>query len=321
MKRENLCVKVLSLFSGIGGIDLGFMQAGFEVVWANEIDRDACITYKVNFPEANLIEGDIRNISANVLPDFDVLVAGFPCQPFSLAGKQRGFNDRRGNLFFEISRIVDVKRPRVVFLENVANLIVHDRGKTFLVIYNSLAQFGYAVRYAVMDSKDYGNVPQGRKRVYIVAFLDYEQCKRFKYPEKMELTNTLSCILQRDVRHDDFYYYDEKSRYFNDLVKIVKDKEAVYRIFDYGISKEGFKVCPTLTATMGTMKDRIPIILDDFGIRKLTAYECLALQGFPKGFIFKGISLYSAYKQIGNSVVVPLINRIAIKIKESFCIQ
>ena len=132
-------IKVGSLFSGIGGIDLGFEQAGFEIAWSNDIDAEVCKTYRHNFPNTQLIEGDVRDIDPRTLPDIDVLIAGFPCQPFSIMGYRRGFKDPRGNLFFEISRFIDVKRPRVVFLENVRNLMEHDDGKTFLVIYNTLA--------------------------------------------------------------------------------------------------------------------------------------------------------------------------------------
>lgn len=309
--------RVCSLFAGMGGIDLGFKQAGFKIVWANECDHDAAITYRVNFVDENLVEEDIRKVNPRVIPDFDILVAGFPCQPFSTAGLQRGFADPRGNLFFEISKVLDVKKPPIVFLENVENLIAHDNGKTFLVIYNTLAQFGYAVKYKVMDSQEYGNVPQHRKRIFIVGFLDYEQCERFSFPEPIERTVELNDIIDRSIKHDNIYYYDNSSKFYNELKTVVTDTKAVYRIYDRGLTHYPFYVCPTLTASMGLRKDRIPIIKDDFGIRKITPLECLALQGFPKDFMFKGISLNSAYKQCGNSVVVPVIRRIAKKIKES----
>ena len=125
-------MRVASLFSGIGGIDLGFQQAGFDIVWANEFDKDAARTYRKNLGGEHLVEKDIRAVDVTSIPDFDVLVAGFPCQPFSSAGKQKGFQDPRGNLFFEIARVVEAKRPSVVFLENVSNLVQHDDGKTFL---------------------------------------------------------------------------------------------------------------------------------------------------------------------------------------------
>ena len=310
-------MKVCSLFSGIGGIDLGFKQAGFDIVWANEFDRDAATTYRVNFGDNHLVERDIREINPHDIPDFDVLVAGFPCQPFSIAGKKKGFKDPRGNLFFEIGRIIDVKRPPIVFLENVANLVEHDEGRTFLVIYNTLAQFGYAVKYKVMDSHEYGDVPQQRKRIFIVAFLDYEQCERFSFPEPVKKTIQLNDIIDRSIKHDDVYYYNQGSFYYDELVKIVTDKRALYKIDDHGVSKRKYYVCPTLTANMGTFPDRVPIIKDDFGIRKITPLECLVLQGFPKDFVFKGISLNSAYKQCGNSVVVPVIRRIAEQISKA----
>ena len=310
-------LKVASLFSGIGGIDLGFQQAGFDIVWANEFDHDAATTYRVNFGDKHLVEKDIRQVNPHDIPDFDVLVAGFPCQPFSIVGKQKGFDDPRGNLFFEIGRIIDIKRPPIVFLENVENLIEHDDGKTFLVIYNTLAQFGYAVKYKVLDSLEYGNVPQHRNRIFIVAFLDYDQCARFNFPEPIERTVQLNDILDRTVKHDDIYYYNASSFYYDEMVKTVTDKRALYKINDHGVSPKKNFICPTLTANMGTYPDRVPIIKDDFGVRKITPLECLALQGFPKDFIFKGISLNSAYKQCGNSVVVPVVRRIAEKIKST----
>lgn len=305
-----------SLFSGIGGIDLGFMQAGFNIVWVNEFDRDAAKTYRHNFGGEHLVERDIKSVNSEDIPDFDVLVAGFPCQPFSIAGKQKGFEDPRGNLFFEIARIVKDKRPPVIFLENVANLLEHDDGKTFLTIYNALVPYGYTFKYRVMDAIEYGNVPQHRTRIFIVAFLDYEKCERFEFPDKIKLTTKLNDILVRGEKHDVSYYYTDDSVYYEDLQRIVTDKAALYKIYDSGVSRKAHYVCPTLTANMGTFPDRVPIIRDDYGIRKITPYECLALQGFPKEYKFPKIPMASAYKQCGNSVVVPVIRRIAEKIKE-----
>lgn len=306
---------VCSLFSGIGGIDLAFMQAGFDIVWANEFDHDAATTYRANLGDKHLVEKDIRHVNPIDIPDFDVLIAGFPCQPFSIAGKQKGFDDPRGDLFFEIVRIVESKRPKVIFLENVANLLQHDDGKTFLTIYNALAPYGYSLRYRVMDAIEYSNIPQHRKRIYIVAFTDFDVCERFEFPEKIKLEQELKDIFNRNIKHDSCYYYTENSVYYNDLKRIVTNGEAIYRILDSGVSRKAHNVCPTLTANMGTYPDRVPIILDNYGIRKITPYECLALQGFPKDFKFFNISLASAYKQCGNSVVVPVIRRIAEKIR------
>ncbi len=309
-------MRVCSLFSGIGGIDLGFQQAGFDIVWANEIDKDAAITYRYNFGSNQLVEKDIRKVDTAEIPDFDILVAGFPCQPFSIGGFKKGFNDPRGNIFFQIERVVEAKRPKVIFLENVSNLLEHDDGKSFLTVYNALAPYGYAFKYQVMDAFEYGNVPQHRLRVFIVGFLDEEKCERFSFPDKIECTVNLNDLIDRKNKHADCYYYNESNFYYNDLKTIVTDRRCLYKIFDDGVSKKKYFVCPTLTANMGTYPDRVPIVIDDFGIRKITPYECLALQGFPKTYKFPNISLNSAYKQCGNSVVVPVIQSIATNIKE-----
>ena len=309
-------MKVCSLFSGIGGIDLAFQQAGFEIAWANEFDHDAAETYRHNFGQEHLVECDIKRVTTKDIPNFDVLVAGFPCQPFSLAGRQKGFDDPRGNLFFEIARIVKDKQPDVVFLENVANLLEHDDGRTFLTVYNALVPYGYTLKYRIMDSLEYGNIPQHRPRIFIVAFRDYQKCERFEFPDKIKLDIKLNDILVRSIKHDDIYYYNESSIYYEDLKRIVTDKNALYKINDSGVSKKAHFVSPTLLANMGTFPDRVPIIRDDYGIRKITPYECLSLQGFPKEYRFPKIPMESSYKQCGNSVVVPVIRRIAEKIKE-----
>lgn len=306
---------ICSLFSGIGGIDLGFLQAGFDVAWANEMDAAACKTYRHNFKHLNLVEGDIKKIPANEIPDFDVLTAGFPCQPFSIAGLQKGFKDRDGNLFFEITRIIDTKRPKVVFLENVPNLIEHDDGKTFLVIYNGLAQFGYAVYYRVLASNDYGNLPQIRKRIYIVAVREDIAERVYQYPEPVELTLKSDDIINRSVRQHDIYYYTEGKMY-DRLIAHMKDRKAIYRITDTEVRWTKNQMCPTLTANMGTHKDRVHVVWDNYGVRKMTLREGLDFQGFPKDFYFpKTITIEDAYKQIGNTVSVPVIRRLAESIK------
>ena len=304
---------VCSLFAGIGGIDIGFQQVGFNVVWANEYDFAACRTYRKNFGNSNLVEGDIRDIPASSIPNFDVLTAGFPCQPFSIAGKQKGFDDKRGNLFFEITRIIDAKRPKVVFLENVPNLMEHDNGRTFLVIFNSLAQFGYTVYYKVMPANEYGNLPQIRKRIYITAI--HESINgSYKHPEPLELTLKSVDIIHRHERQNEIYYYNG-SALFSYFESYMKDKKAIYRPTDTEVRLTKNQMCPTLTANMGTYPNRVPVVWDDYGIRKLTLRECLDFQGFPKDYYFPNtITIDDAYKQIGNSVCVPVIKRIAMQL-------
>ena len=307
-------MRVGSLFSGIGGIDLGFVQAGHSIAWANEIDEAAVKTYKVNFPKTQIIQCDVRNLKFETLEDVEIIAAGFPCQPFSIMGYKRGFNDSRGNLFFEIARAIDIIRPRYVFLENVKNLLYHDNGKTFLVIYNTLVQFGYYVKYKVIDAKDV-NIPQNRARIFIVAFREYSDSVNFEFPETIPLERTIEDFIDRSVKHDEYYYYNNDSKYYERLNERVTS-QGIYRIDDSGIAKRQWKICPTLKANMGTYHDRVPIIRDDFGIRKLTIRECLDFQGFPDTFKFKGVSIENAYKQIGNTVCVPIIKNIAEKFQQ-----
>jgi len=308
------------MFAGIGGICLGFKQAGFEVAWANDIDADAIKTYTRNHKSVLALEGDIRKISTDIIPSFDILTAGFPCQSFSVRGKQLGFKDPRGNLFFEIGRVINAKRPRVILLENVANLMSHDDGKTFLVIYNTLAGFGYFVKYAILDAATHGNIPQKRERIFIAAFLDETDCLRFNFPKPVEQAVCLNDIIKRDIKHSDCYYYTDNSYYYQDLLITVTDKNCLYLITDYGVSKKKYPIASTLKANMGTFADRVPVLLDDYGIRKLTPRECLDLQGFTSEFEFgQGISLNAAYKQAGNTVCVPVIKRIAEQIKLACC--
>lgn len=309
-------IRVCSLFSGIGGIDLGFIQAGFQIVWANEFDKDAARTYKHNFGSEHICEKDIRNVQVEDITDFDVLVAGFPCQPFSVLGKQRGFDDPRGQLFFEIARIVKEKRPQVVFLENVANLLEHDDGKTFLAVYNALVPYGYTLKYRVIDAIDYGNIPQHRTRIFIVAFLDNDRCERFAFPDEIRRTVKLNDVLYKHQKHDDSYYLTEKDPLYILASQYAKDSTALYQYREANKGYSIHRVCPTLVASMGVHPELIPIVRDAYGIRKITPYECLALHGFPKEYRFPKISLESAYKQCGNTVCVPVIRRIAEQIKK-----
>lgn len=301
------------MFAGIGGIDLAFEQAGFKVVWANEIDKHACITYRMNFGDEALVEGDIQKINTDDIPAFDVLVAGFPCQAFSSVGLQKGFEDPRGNLFFETARIIAAKKPKVVFFENVANLVKHDNGNTFNTIFSTMAELGYFVRYKVMNASDYG-IPQQRNRIYMVAFLDEEKCNAFTFPEEINL------------RHDAFYYFDKEKqpdsyymdnhKMWNEMVAFMTDRHRIYRFTDWGLSKGRDGICPTLLAAMGSPYERIPFFWDDFSIRKITQREAARLQGFPDTFEFPMKKTpKQVYKQIGNSVCVPLVKEIAQQIK------
>jgi len=314
MNNTASSAQVVSLFSGIGGIDLAFQQAGFDIVWSNEKDTAACKTYRCNFESTKLVEGDIRNIDAAVIPTFDVLVAGFPCQSFSTAGFQKGFRDPRGNLFFEIIRIIKVHQPKVVFLENVENIIEHDDQKTFLRIFNELAECGYDVKYKTLQPYEYAGIPQRRKRIFIVAFRSLELCDRFSFPEECQDKKSIFDIIDVSQKQHKVYYYDSSYGNYDNLISSVR-KGKIYSIRNDGSVYCSGKICPTLIAGMGKFPERIPVIMDDYGIRKLTVRECLRFQGFPDIYIIsRDVTIEDAYKQIGNAVCVPVVRRIAAEI-------
>lgn len=306
---------VASLFAGIGGIELGFAQAGFQILWAIEKDHKCCLTYRHNHKEIPLIEADICNVDPHSLSTVDVIAAGFPCQPFSIAGRQRGFCDNRGNLFYEVIRFVQAIQPRVVFLENVQNLQEHDNGRTFITIHNALVESGYYIRYRVMRASEYGNVPQIRDRIYIVAFKDIADCDVFKFPDTIPLTVSIDNIINRHEEKNRVYYYQKNDLFFAKVREIVTDQSSIYRVYHESIKITQNHMCPTLTASMGMQRDQVPLVIDNYGIRKLTLRECLDFQGFPKDFYFPNtITIEDAYKQCGNTVCVPVVKRVAERI-------
>ncbi len=309
--------KMIDLFAGIGGIKIGFEKAGFDCVFSNDFDKNCKITYDFNFAEKqkSLALGDISKIASRLIPDFDILTGGFPCQPFSVAGYRKGFSDGgRGNLFFEIVRILRDKKPRAFLLENVKNLKTHDNGRTMKVIYSELENLGYHVADKVLNAMEYGNVPQNRERIYIVGFLDQKAFDNFSFPDKLPLTKTIKDCLEENA--DEKYYYNGKAL-FAKLKKEVVNKNTVYQWRRQYVRENKSNVCPTLTANMGMGGHNVPIILDDKGVRKLTPRECANFQGFPKDFKLPAIADSALYKQFGNSVSTPVIKRIALNIKKA----
>ena len=304
------------MFAGIGGIDLGFEQAGCEIVWANEIDKHACKTYRLNFGDEYLVEGDIKDISTKDIPRIDILTAGFPCQAFSSVGLLQGFDDPRGNLFFEIIRVVKDIKPRVVFLENVANLLKHDEGNTFKVIKSMLEELGYKVLFQVMNAKEYGNLPQQRNRIYIVVFRFKKNLDKFKYPEMIPLTRTAFDLYDKEKKEDK--YYMDGHRMWDRMMEYMTERDRVYRFTDWGLSRSREGICPTLLAAMGSRFERIPFFYDDYSVRLMTPRECARMQGFPESYILPETNEKQIYKQIGNSVAVPVIYRIAENIVKTF---
>jgi|ADurb_Gel_02_Slu_FD_contig_91_509309_length_1213_multi_2_in_0_out_0_1 DNA (cytosine-5)-methyltransferase 1 len=311
-----------SFFAGVGGIDLGFEQAGFETVYANEFDEYAAETFECNF-KIKVDRRDINEVPTAEIPDFDVMLAGFPCQAFSIAGYRQGFDDEkgRGNLFFQLTRIIREKaeigkKPRICFFENVKNLVSHDNGNTFKVICQELDKLGYKIEQRVMNACEYGNVPQNRERIYIVAFRDEKDYNRFKMPQPIELTRTIMDVINFDAIENEKYYYTESDCYFYDKLKeTAVNQNTIYQWRRVYVRENKSNLVPTLTANMGTGGHNVPIVLTNDGrYRKITPRECFNVQGFPDTFVLPNQSNGRLYKQAGNSVVVPVIARIAERI-------
>lgn len=312
-----------SLYAGVGGICLGFKQAGFKLKWANEIDKNACVTYRKNFKH-KLYEDDVLTLDPSQLEKIDILTAGFPCQPFSVAGYRKGFEDERGNHFSRILQYMDVIKPKVVFLENVKNLATHDKGNTFKVIQESIKAKGYSFKTEVLNTKDYGNVPHNRERIFIVCFRNEEDGSNkyidsFSFPTPEKLTRRIEDIVSDEVVDEKFYYRDNRPMYPT-LKEDMRRKDTVYQWRRQYVRENKSDVCPTLTANMGTGGHNVPLVLRSAGIRKLTPGECFELQGFPvfsKKYVLPELAISHLYKQSGNSVSVPVIKRIATSIMKS----
>lgn len=316
-----MSLKCASFFAGVGGIDKGFELAGFETIYANEFDVNAATTYKANFPNVQLDICDVKLLDEKKLPDFDILLAGFPCQAFSVAGYRQGFSDEkgRGNLFFELVRIIKEKQPSILFLENVKNLVSHDNGNTFQVINDTLEELGYIVKPMIMNACNYGNIPQTRERIYIVCFKDKKQACNFIFPGPIRLEKKLSDVIDFENPQEEKYYYTSDKCAFYDKLSVITKSDTCYQWRRVYVRENKSKLCPTLTANMGTGGHNVPLIRTyDGRIRKLTPRECFNLQGFPANFVLpRSLCNGALYKQAGNSVVVSVIARIAEKIKEA----
>lgn len=306
--------RICDLFAGVGGIRLAFEEEGFRTIFANDIDAKAKITYDLNFRNPKMTLGDIWKIKTEDIPDFDVLTAGFPCQPFSVAGYRKGFNDEKnGNLFFRIIEIVDAKKPSIVFLENVKNLQSHDHGRTFKIIKELLEMRGYKLKYKVLNALDYG-LPQNRERIYIVGFKDEKMYEAFNFPNPIKKKLDFRKYLDKNV--DDKYYYNNKPLY-EKLKRYNISFDTVYQWRRTYLRENKKGVVPTLTANMGSGGHNVPIIRDEKGIRKLTPRECFRFQGFPDSFKLPNIPDSYLYHQAGNSVPIPVVELIARNIRKT----
>lgn len=308
----------IDLFAGIGGFRMALQNIGGKCLFSSEWNKQAQKTYFANYGEYPF--GDItKKETKKLIPrNFDVLCAGFPCQAFSIAGYRKGFEDARGTLFFDVAQIIQRHRPKAVFLENVKNLVTHDKGKTFQVILNTLEKdLGYNVYYKVLNTMHYANIPQNRERIFIVAFdpIQVRNHKDFTFPIAETLKTTLADFISREKQKDNFYYAEEHP-YYPILVQQITRRDTIYQWRRIYVRENKNNVCPTLTANMGTGGHNVPLLRDSFGIRKLTPAECFSLQGYPIAkFVLPPIANSQLYMQAGNSVTTTLIERIATQIK------
>src|SRR3990167_1157685 len=313
-------LKTIDLFAGIGGIRKAFETEGFQTVYANDFDKYCKLTYDANFEEPKLDCRDIRKVKSSELPEYDLLLAGFPCQPFSIAGKKLGFKDKlRGTLFKEIARIISETEPKAILLENVKNLLSHDNGRTYQMICDVLEnELGYKVSKKVINAKNFG-IPQNRERIYIVAFRKELVGDNFEFQfPPTNIRRALSEILESNVESK--YYVSQK--YYEGIKNHKARHKSKGNGFGYNILNTNDIANAIVVGGMGRERNLIidkpdynlPSDRNNDFVRKLTIRECARLFGYPNSFEFP-VSETQAYKQLGNTVVVPVLEAIATEIK------
>lgn len=310
------------LFAGIGGMRLGFEEVGGKCVLTCENNESALRTYNANFKtniSSHIFHKDILTLAdGNIqIPKHDILLAGFPCQPYSIAGLRKGLSDTRGgDVFTAILKILDKSKPNAFLLENVKNMKSHDNGRTLEYMINELKNCGYYLTYKILNSMEHANIPQNRERLFIVGFKKKEQINSFNFPSKIKLTKSIHDCLEKRIVNPEFYYNERYGMY--SIVKdVIKSHETIYQWRRVYPRENKNKVCPTLTANMGSGGHNVPLFKTKFpslkgeSIRKLTPRETANFQGFPKSYVLPNIANSKLYHQFGNSVTVPLIKRIA----------
>lgn len=302
---------MIDLFCGIGGFHISAKKTNkINIIYASDIDSYPSEVYRLNY-ELESHKDITKEDEKKDIPSHDILAGGFPCQAFSIAGARKGFDDIRGTLFFDVVRIANHHKPKVLFLENVKGLVGHDKGNTFKIILETLDKLGYDVFHKVLNTATHGNIPQNRERIYIVAFRKDLNIDNFKFPNEINLTNNFKDFIDRSIKVDDKYYYDKRFKIWPKIKNEISSMDTAYQWRRKYVRENKNNLCPTLTANMGTGGHNVPLIKDNFGIRKLTPQECFKLQGFPEDFkIPEKMSDARLYKMAGNSVSVPVIKRI-----------
>lgn len=305
-------LKLVEFCAGTGAFSLAFKENNVKVVYANDFDKNSEKIFNEN-NDIKLVCKDIHEIKEEEIPKHDILTAGFPCQAFSIAGKQLGFDDERSNVFWKLIKIIKYHKPKVVIFENVKNLKNHDEGKTFKVIEDEIKKLKYYYKYKILNTCNVSNIPQNRERIYIVCFRNKEHCDKFEFPieEDSKLRLELKNILDKNV--NDKYYYKDTLKVYNEINNnVIKNisTNTIYQYRRYYVRENKNGICPTLTANMGSGGHNVPLIRDNKGVRKLTPKECFKLQGFPDNYKLPKISDSGLYKLAGNAVSVPVVKKI-----------
>lgn len=310
--------KFIDLFAGLGGFRLALESLGARCVYSNEWDIPAQDIYYKNF--GDIPEGDITKVDEKTIPDHDILCAGFPCQAFSISGKQRGFDDSRGTLFFDVARIVKEKKPKIVFMENVKNFATHDGGKTLAIVKNTMEELGYTFNQRVLNSVDYG-IPQKRERIYMVCFRNDIPTKDFTFPKAIKLEKHVEDYLLEDTSLTENLYVSRPDIYYNDLQdNVYSNKSIRLGIVNKGgqgeriYSTKGIAI--TFSAYGGGVFAKTGGYLVNGRPRKLHPRECARLMGYPDSYKISSKS-NQAYRQFGNSVVIDVLQYICIEMAKS----
>ncbi len=305
-------LKMIDLFAGTGAFTLAFKSTNaVSVVFANDMVEHSKKIYDENFNHKLTLK-NLNDVKVEEIPSHDILTGGFPCQPFSIAGLQEGFNDARSNVFWKILDIIKYHQPKCVILENVKNLISHDENKTFDTIKSNLEKAGYHICHKILNTANITGIPQHRERIYIVCIKSKKIFDKFSLDFPKIEKKKVSVFLENNIPEK--YYYTDKSSTWNLVNSSVVKTDTVYQYRRVYVRENKSNECPTLTANMGSGGHNVPLILDTIGIRKLTPRECFNLQGFPSSYVLPNLSDSNLYKLAGNAVSVPVVNLIANRI-------
>jgi len=309
VKRKPQVLKSIDLFAGTGAFTLAFEGTGsVKCAFANDMVETSKKAYDENF-DHKLTLKDIHDLKVEDIPAHDILTGGFPCQAFSIAGKQLGFEDKRANTFWKILEILDHHKPQAVVLENVKNLLSHDDGNTFNIIKTQLTDRGYHVKHKVLNTAELTGIPQHRERIYIVCLKSKDVFDKFSLDFDPKPKLPISSCLEASVPEK--YYYTDKSSTWPLVKEAITKKDTIYQYRRVYVRENKSNECPTLTANMGGGGHNVPLILDDKGIRKLTPRECFNFQGFPASYKLPPLADSNLYKLAGNAVSVPVVKLIA----------